>query len=59
MLRLYVPREEQPRVLEASVVRCEKVPIAERGDVALPVGIKLDQPPEEATADCRQPDQHG
>jgi hypothetical protein len=47
MLRLYVPREEQPRVLQASVVHCEKIPIAERVMWHYRVGVKLDQPPEE------------
>jgi PilZ domain-containing protein len=47
MLRLYVPGEEQPRVLEASVAHCEKIPRAERGMWAYRVGVKLDQPPED------------
>jgi hypothetical protein len=47
ILRLYVPREAQPRVLTATVVRCEKVPIAERGVWHYRVGVKLDQPPED------------
>jgi len=29
VLRVYVPREEEPRRIEASVVRCERVPPAE------------------------------
>jgi hypothetical protein len=47
LLRLYVPREDQPRVLQASVVHCEKIPIAERGVWRYRVGVKLDQPPED------------
>jgi len=47
MLRLYVPREEQPRVLQATVVRCEKIPLAERAVWPYRVGVKLDQPPED------------
>jgi hypothetical protein len=47
MLRLYVPREAEPRALQASVVRCEKIPIAERVMWPYKVGVKLDQPPED------------
>jgi hypothetical protein len=47
MLRLYVPGEDQPRVLQASVVHSEKIPIAERAVWAYRVGVKLEQPPED------------
>ena len=46
-LRLYVPGEAQPRVLEATVVRCEKIPIAERVMWPYRVGVKLERPPED------------
>jgi hypothetical protein len=47
MLRLYVPGEGEPRVLQASVVHSEKIPIAERAVWAYRVGVKLVQPPED------------
>ena len=47
VLRLYVPGEEQPRVLHASVVHCEKIPRAERVIWLYRVGVKLDQPPDD------------
>jgi hypothetical protein len=47
VLRLYIPREEQPRMLQASVVRCEKIPITERVIWPYRVGLKLDQPPDD------------
>ncbi|MFZ5890549.1 MAG: PilZ domain-containing protein [Myxococcota bacterium] len=44
-LRLYVPGEEDPRLIRASVVRCEKIP-AEEGLVwAFRAGVQLEDPP--------------
>jgi hypothetical protein len=47
ILRLYVPGEEQPRVLEATVAHCEKIPIAERVMWPYRVGVKLEHPPQD------------
>jgi len=47
VLRLYIPREEEPRILQAKVVRCEKIPVTERVIWPYRVGVQLDQPPDD------------
>jgi hypothetical protein len=44
-LRLYVPREEEPRVLSATVVRTERIPPAEGLIWPYRLGVHLDDAP--------------
>lgn len=45
VLRLYVPRESQPRVLDATVVRTEKVPVTEGLVWLFRLGVHLEAAP--------------
>ncbi len=45
VLRLYVPREDEPRVLDATVVRTEKISPVEGLVWSYRIGIHLDEPP--------------
>ncbi|HET9930162.1 MAG TPA: PilZ domain-containing protein [Polyangiaceae bacterium] len=45
LLRLYVPREAEPRVLDATVVRTEKISPTEGLVWSYRLGIHLDAPP--------------
>lgn len=45
LLRLYVPREAEPRLLNATVVRSEKIPASEGLVWPYRLGVHLDDPP--------------
>lgn len=45
VLILYIPHEEEPRVLDAAVVRCEKIPATEGVVWPYRVGVRLENPP--------------
>lgn len=45
VLRLYVPGEDEPRVLDATVVRSEKISLIEGLVWSYRIGIHLDEPP--------------
>jgi hypothetical protein len=46
-LRLYVPHEEDARMLAATVVRCEKIPATERVVWAYRLGVQLADAPDD------------